>query len=484
MAVALGIDLGTSAVKCVLNRQGSTIGSGSAGLTISSPLPGWAEQDPSDWITATENALLEAISNAGISGRHISGISLSGQMHGAVLLDSNDTVLRPAILWNDSRSTIETGSLSNHLPDIGMIAGVPPQPGFTAPKLMWLKAHEPLVFAKINKILLPKDFVTFWLTGRHVTDTSDAAGTLWLDQRKRNWSSTLCDASDVDMDWLPPLLNGFDTAGEVTSHASAALGIPKGIPVFAGGGDAAVGTISIGATTPGQSFISLGTSGQLMVVDDTYQPNPDQFVHAFCHTLPERWYRMAAMLNGARPLSWFASILNCSVPQMLEDASNANLSRIPLFLPYLTGERSPHGDPHIRASFYGIEDSTGRAEMARAVVEAIAFMMCDAKDSFGANVHMTGIIPVIGGGSRSPLILQTLATTLDQTVGRIQLGDQGAAYGAALLAEVGLHQRSQADLKDEPAFSDVYYPEKQPELFMRLEQYRALYRALKDFGKS
>ncbi len=193
---------------------------------------------------------------------------------------------------------------------------------------------------------------------------------------------------------------------------------------------------------------------------------------------------MAAMLNGARPLSWFASILNCSVPQMLEEASNANLSRVPLFLPYLTGERSPHGDPNIQASFYGIEDATGRAEMARAVVEAIAFMMRDAKDSFGANVQMTGIIPVIGGGSRSTLILQTLASTLDQTVGRVKLGDQGAAYGAALLAEVGLGQRSQADLQIEPTFSDVFYPEKQAEVFMRLEQYRELYRSLKGLGNA
>lgn len=477
--VALGIDLGTSAVKCVLTRNGRVIGTGSFDLRVSSPQAGWSEQDPADWIYAVQRAAHSAIQAAKISAHQIGGISLSGQMHGAVILGADNAVLRPAILWNDNRSIAECAELLQRLPNIGEIAGVPPLPGFTAPKLMWLKTHEPEVFAGIRTILLPKDYIALWLSGERSCDRSDAAGTLWLDQSARAWGPELIAASGIDAAWLPPLHDGCDPVGTLTRPAADALGIAADIPVFAGGGDAAAGALSIGAASAGKCFISLGTSGQLLVVDDAYRPNPGQYVHAFCHTLPGLWYRMAAMLNGARPLSWFAGVLDCSVAELLEEAERANPARVPLFLPYLTGERSPHGDPDIRAAFYDLDDATGRPEMCRAVVEAIAFMMRDARDSFGDSFAPLGPIPVIGGGSRSDLVLQTLANALDHSVARTSGGAEGPAYGAALLAEVGLGLRSIDALSFDTPLTDVFEPCYDPLLDLRLARYRKLYQTLK-----
>lgn len=475
----LGIDLGTSAVKCVLTNNGKVTGTGTSELSLSSPRAGWSEQNPQDWIAATLAAYRDAIDAAGISPDEVRGISLSGQMHGAVLLDANNVVLRPAILWNDNRCTIECKILLERLPEIGMIAGIPPLPGFTAPKLMWLKTHEPEIFAQVRAILLPKDYIAFWLTGVLGTDVSDAAGTLWLDQATRQWSDAAISASEIEPEWLPPLHDGCERIGPLSQAAVDALGMRADTPVFAGAGDAAAGALSIGAASAGKCFISLGTSGQLLVVDDAYYPNPEQFVHAYCHTVPGLWYRMAAMLNGARPLSWFASVLKCSVPELLAEAETADLDRIPLFLPYLTGERSPHGDPDIRGSFYGLDDATGRPEMCRAVVDAVAFMMRDAFDSFGDSFTPTDVIPVIGGGSRSDLVLQTLANILGCSVARTDGGAEGPAFGAALLAEVGIGVRQLSDLSFDTVMTDRFDPLDDPALHKRLASYRTLYRALR-----
>ncbi len=473
----LGIDLGTSAVKSVVCRDGRIVAMGSAPLEVSSPKPGWSEQDPGDWVGAVRASVAEALSGA--RGVEIAGVGLSGQMHGAVLLDAAGAVLRPAILWNDNRSTDACEVLAERFPEIGEVAGVPPLPGFTAPKLIWVKEAEPQVYAQIATVLLPKDYVGFWLTGVRATDRSDAAGTLWLDQEKRVWDARLAEASDTDPDWLPELHYGHEQVGALTPGVAEELGLPAGIPVFAGGGDAATGAISLGAASPGKCFMSLGTSGQLLVVDKTYRPNPAQFVHAFCHTVPEVRYRMAAMLNGARPMSWFAKVLGCSVPEMLSAAAEADQSRIPVFLPYLNGERSPHGDPDIRGGFYGLDGVTGRGELSRAVVEAVAFMMRDAVDSFGESFQPSGPIPVIGGGSQSDQVLQVLADVLHHPVARSDAGKGGAAFGAALLAEVGIGARALSELAFDPQIGDVFEPKGSPGLAQRLDRYRGLYQALK-----
>ena len=473
----LGIDIGTSAVK-VICTDGTTIhASATADLTVQSPHPGWSEQEPQAWWSATCAALAEV--GAAMSLDQVAAVGLSGQMHGAVLLDAAQRVLRPAILWNDSRSTEDCGRLQGALPEIGSVAGVLPLPGFTAPKLMWVAREEPEVHAQIAHILLPKDYIGLRLHGALATDRSDAAGTLWLDQAARDWSPAVAKASAIDLAWLPRLADGHEVVGQITAAAAAETGLPAGIPVVAGGGDAATGAVSLGATEAGRGFISLGTSGQLFVAGDAYHPNPAKFVHAFAHTVPDRWYQMAAMLNGARPIAWLAGQLQISAGEVVTLAESADPNRVPIFLPYLTGERSPHGDPHIRAGFFGLEDTTSRAAICRAVIEAVAFTFADAVDSFGDTIDGLPHLSAIGGGSKSPFLLQLIANTSGQRIGRTVGSDAGPAMGAARLAACGTGAMSLSDLGQQPEVADWFDPARSAVLDDRLERYRALYQALK-----
>ncbi|MEM9348715.1 MAG: xylulokinase [Pseudomonadota bacterium] len=480
----LGVDLGTSAVKCVVVSEGSILASATSDLDVASPRPGWSEQDPGSWLKAAKAAIREACTASSVPNDAIRGIGLSGQMHGAVTLDGGHRSLRPAILWNDNRSTAECKVLEQLVPDIGEVAGIGPLPGFTAPKLMWMRTEEPELFDKVRHVLLPKDYLALWLTGDESTDRSDAAGTLWLNQETRAWSTSIIEASGIDPSWLPELRDGYDAVGSLRAPVAEELGLTANVTVFAGGGDAATGALAMGAASPGRCMMSLGTSGQLLVVDDSYQPKPDKYVHAYCHTLPNTWFRMAAMLNGARPLAWFAGILGKSVEELLSLSQQADKARIPLFLPYLTGERSPHGDPEIRGGFYGLEDSTGAPAMARAVVEAVAFSMADAMDSFGGKSSLTAPIPVIGGGSKSDTVLQTLADALNVPVARAEAGQGGAALGAALLAEVGTGVRAPSDLSFNPALGHVCEPKPCAALTERLSKYRELYKALRPLSST
>ncbi len=473
----LGIDIGTSAVKVICTDGEVIHASATANLTVQSPHPGWSEQDPQAWWSAVRAALNEVAGTVPLSG--VTGIGLSGQMHGAVLLDSAREVLRPAILWNDSRSTEDCARLKAALPEIGSIAGVLPLPGFTAPKLMWVAREEPQVHARIAHILLPKDYIGLRLHGELVTDRSDAAGTLWLDQGTREWSAAVAGASATALDWLPRLADGHEVVGQITAAAAVETGLPAGIPVVAGGGDAATGAVSLGATEAGRGFISLGTSGQLFVSGDAYHPNPAKFVHAFDHTVPGRWYQMAAMLNGARPIAWLAGQLQISAGEVVDLAESADPNRVPTFLPYLTGERSPHGDPHIRAGFFGLEDSTDRAALCRAVLEAVAFTFADAVDSFGDTVAGLPHLAAIGGGSKSPFLLQLIANATGQRIGRTVGSDAGPAMGAARLAACGMGAMSLSDLGHQPEIADWFDPTSAPDLDDRLQRYRALYQALK-----
>ena len=474
----LGIDLGTSAVKVVACRNRRVIAAASGIIATASPNPGWSEQDPGLWLEAMHAAVRRLMSAPEMEGERVSAIGLSGQMHGAVLLDRNRKVLRPCILWNDSRSHGECGELSRRIPRIGHLAGVPPLPGFTAPKLMWVARNEPEIHARIAHVLLPKDFIGLHLHGNLATDASDAAGTLWLDQEARCWSRELCDASDTCIDWLPTVLDGGEVAGHLQPDAAQALGLEPNIPIAAGGGDAATGAVAVGATEAGRGFVSLGTSGQLFVATGSYSPNPQRFVHAFAHTVPARWYQMAAMLNGARPLSWLASILNCSVADVLENAADAEPGRMPLFLPYLTGERSPHGDPHIRGAFYGLEDSTDTAGLCGSVVEAIAFSFADAAASFGAQFDDVPHLLAIGGGARSDLLLQSISDAMGKRILRSGDAEGGPALGAALLAAAATGGVGTAELAERPEATAEFTPRPDPNLVERIERFRSLYAAL------
>lgn len=474
----LGIDIGTSAVKVIYTDGTAILASATADLTVQSRRPGWSEQDPGAWWTATCTALTEVSATVPLSS--ITAIGLSGQMHGAVLLDAHQAVLRPAILWNDSRATDDCAALHTALPEIGTIAGVLPLPGFTAPKLMWMAREEPETHARIAHILLPKDYIGLCLHGALATDRSDAAGTLWLDQATRGWSVDAAQATSTEPHWLPHLADGHEIVGQVTQQAADQTGLPKGIPVVAGGGDAATGAVSLGATEPGRGFISLGTSGQLFVAGDAYHPNPAKFVHAFAHTVPNRWYQMAAMLNGARPIAWLAGQLGISAGDVVALAEAADPTRVPIFLPYLTGERSPHGDPHIRAGFFGLEDSTDRAGLCRAVVEAVAFTFADAVDSFGETITDLPHLAALGGGSKSPFLLTLIASATGKRIARTAGSDAGPAMGAARLAACGLGAMSLSDLGQQPKIADWFDPIADPALEDRLRRYRTLYLALKD----
>ncbi|WP_170763496.1 xylulokinase [Ruegeria lacuscaerulensis] len=472
----LGIDIGTSAVKLVCADTDRIVATASVGLETTSPQPGWSEQHPGHWWRATRAALQQLKGQVALSD--VKAIGLSGQMHGAVLLDRALRPVRPAILWNDSRATRECDKLYAAQPQIGQIAGVLPLPGFTAPKIAWLKQHEPDSYARIARILLPKDYVGFRLHGELTTDTSDAAGTLWLDQAAREWHVRVAAATDVDFDWLPQVVDGHSVVGAVTAQAASETGLKPGIPVVAGGGDAATGAVSLGATEPGRGFISLGTSGQLFAADIEYKPNPECYVHAFAHTLPGRWYQMAAMLNGARPISWIGGQFGLSAAEVVSLAESVSGDRVPVFLPYLTGERSPLGDPKIRACFFGLEDSTTRAEICRSVVEAIAFCFADAAQSFGDTIGSLSELAAIGGGSRSDLLLGLIATVTGKPIVRSDGADSGPAYGAARLAACGTGALAITDLSDRPLTTDRFEPADPAALSERLTRFRRLYTAV------
>ncbi|MEM7685191.1 MAG: xylulokinase [Pseudomonadota bacterium] len=474
----LGIDIGTSSVKLsLLSAELHQIGEASANLTVQIPQPYHSEQDPEAWWQALTSACSDLATRHDL--KQVTAIGLSGQMHGAVLLDTAGQIIRPAILWNDGRSHAECDEMGRAMPDIGLRAGVPPMPGFTAPKLRWLARHEPETHGRIAHVLLPKDYIGFRLHGGFVTDLSDAAGTHWLDQENRDWSDALCDISFTQRAWLPELKHGTDIAGYVSQSAAADLGLRPGLPVAAGGGDAATGAVGIGAIDDGTAFISLGTSGQLFVATECYRPNPARMVHAYCHTVPATWFQMAAMLNGARPLQWFADIVDEPVADLLNAAQGCDVAGDLTFLPYLTGERSPHGDPHIRGSFYGLADGTTRAQMMRAIVNAVAYSFADAFDSLRDSGTRISEVLAIGGGARSDLLLQTIADATGTTINRSADAVSGPAVGAAKLAAVAsgscaisdLASRPRVDRRFEPAPSDLHDE--------GLARFRTLYTRLK-----
>ena len=474
----LGIDVGTSSVKLSLVSDALIqVGEAQVPLTVQTPQPYWSEQNPEAWWQAVCDAC------ADLNQRHdlkvVRAVGLSGQMHGAVLLDRDANVIRPAILWNDGRAHAECEAMVADLPEIGTLAGVPPMPGFTAPKLRWLAEHEPDAYARVAHILLPKDYIGYRLHGGFVTDRSDAAGTHWLDQANRSWSETLCEISATDPSWLPNLRDGTEIAGELTSKPAEALGLKDGIPVASGGGDAATGAIGLGAVNDGNAFISLGTSGQLFVATDSFRPNPGQMVHAYCHTVPGMWFQMAAMLNGARPMQWFADVCGQSVGDLLAEAATISPQDAPTFLPYLTGERSPHGDPHIRGSFYGLSDGMGRGEMMRGVVNAIAFSFADAADSLRAAGTSISDLLAIGGGAQSDLLLQTISDVLRVPVHRSSDPGTGPAFGAARLAAVATGSATLLEISNPPKVARSFEPAGTDVLSRKLAAYRGLYERLK-----
>ena len=468
----LGIDLGTSSVKALLiDAEQAIVDSASAEVPLSRPHQGWSEQDPADWIAATEKALAALQRNHSAEMAAVRGIGLSGHMHGATLLGADNEVLRPCIMWNDVRSYAEAASLDAD-PRFRAITGNIVFPGFTAPKLDWVKKNEPDVFARVRKVLLPKDYLRFWLTGDHISEMSDAAGTSWLDTGARAWSP----------DQMPSLVEGSEPGGQLRAEIASRFGLPAGITVAGGAGDNAAAAIGMGMIHDGSAFASLGTSGVLFAANNAYLPNAESAVHAFCHALPNTWHQMGVILSATDSLRWYEKItgvdaaeLTGALGETLLDPSGV------IFLPYLGGERTPHNDASIRGGFAGLGHESGRDVLTRAVMEGVCFAFRDCLEALKEAGTSLDRATAVGGGSRSPYWLKLMATVLGVPVEVPAEGDFGAAFGAARLGLMAAEGADPASVCSPPAIEAVHEPDRnlEPAYADAYRRYRALYPAIK-----
>ncbi|ORM63124.1 xylulokinase [Pantoea rodasii] len=433
----LGIDIGTSELKgLILNPQGEIVASQHATLSVQRPHPHWAEQDPERWWQACTEVLAGLRQQAPEAWSALRAIGLSGQMHGAVLLDAEGKVLRPCILWNDTRSAPQCDVLRQCYPQMMEISGNMIMPGFTAPKLRWVAEHEPDIFQRIDKVLLPKDYLRWRLTGRMVSEPSDAAGTLWLDVARREWSDELLAITGLTQAQMPALVEGSAVSGQLKPDLASEWGLSTAVSVAGGGGDNAASAVGVGAVNPGDAFISLGTSGVIFVVNDRLQADPQSGVHAFCHALPGRWHQMSVMLSAASCLRWLCNLLSVSESQLMEEMAQLNDEQrrsAPVFLPYLSGERTPHNDPDASGSFFNLRHETPRALLGFAVIEGVAFGLADGLAVLGDAQHQIQQCSLTGGGARSTLWAQLIADVLQLPIVTHPASASGA-LGAARLA--------------------------------------------------
>jgi xylulokinase len=433
----LGVDVGTSSVKAVLiDEVGRVVDQASAELPISRPHPLWSEQNPSDWWSATNRAVANLNSRARAG---VTAVGLTGQMHGATLLDEAGAPLRPAILWNDGRSHAECGELEAAEPNSRSTTGNLAMAGFTAPKLLWVRKHEPDVFKRTRTVLLPKDYVRLRMTAERASDMSDAAGTLWLDVGARAWSEPMLEATGLSLSHMPSVHEGPETTGRLRAELAEAWGMPR-VPVVAGGGDNAAGAAGVGVVDDGEAFLSLGTSGVLFLATSAYRPNPERAVHAFCHCLPGRWHLMSVMLSAASALDWAARLTGAAdAGDLLARVERrGRLDGEELFLPYLSGERTPHNDPYARGVLYGLNHDSDAAAVGQAVLEGVAFAFADGLDALLGSGASVETISVIGGGARSAWWGRVLAAALRRPLTYRDGAEVGPAYGAARLARIGV----------------------------------------------
>ncbi len=442
MSYFLGIDTSTTATKALLvDAGGQVVSVASSEYTYETPRPLWAEQHPDLWWQGTLASVRQALAQAGIDPAEVEGVGLTGQMHGLVLLDEAG-VLRPAILWNDQRTAAECDEIRALVgrERLIQITGNDALTGFTAPKILWVKNHEPEIFHRVRHILLPKDYVRLRLTGAHATDKAGAAGTILFDLKRRDWSPEVVSALGIDPAWLPPTYEGPAVTGNLTDEAAEATGLRAGTPVVGGGGDQAAGAVGTGAVVEGVVSLSLGTSGVVFAAVDRPMVEPQGRLHAFCHALPDRWHLMGVMLSAAGSLRWYRDTVapGAGFDALLAPAADvAPGSEGLLFLPYLTGERTPHPDPLARGAFVGLTVRHTLPHMTRALLEGVAFGLRDSFELMRAT-GLAGIsqVRITGGGARSPLWCQILADVLGVELATVNT-TEGAAYGAALLAATG-----------------------------------------------
>ena len=478
----LGIDLGTSAVKVLLvDEQQAIIGCASSELNVQRPHSGWSEQDPARWIEATKRAFMQLKADHHISLSKVRGIGFSGQMHGATLLDKNDKILRSCMLWNDTRSHEEAATLDAN-PIFRTISGNIVFPGFTAPKLLWVKNGEPEIYEKIAKVLLPKDYLRLWLTGEYVSDPSDASGTSWFDVGKRQWSNELLEASDMDISQMPDIVEGSEASGVLRAEIADEFGLPQGIIVAGGGGDNAASAVGMGTVEAGSAFLSLGTSGVLFAANDAYLPNAESAVHAFCHALPQKWHQMGVILSATDALNWYSGITGASPAELANELGDE--LRAPngvTFLPYLAGERTPHNDAAIRGAFIGVGHEHSRSDLTQGLLEGVGFAFRDCLHALEAAGTKIERVTAVGGGSNSSYWLKAIATILNLPIDIPADGDFGAAFGAARLAILASEKVSPSEICRPPKIARVIEPQSdmRSAFDAAYGKYTALYPALK-----
>lgn len=454
----LGLDIGTSGVKAVLvDDTQNIVDQATAPLTVNRLKPLWSEQNPQDWWEATTAAVkqLDEFKRSGVKA-----IGLSGQMHGATCLDKNDKVIRPAILWNDGRSGAECDGLMAEMPELTQITGNIAMPGFTAPKLEWMRTYEAENFVRMAKVLLPKDYVRLLMSGDYASDMSDSAGTLWMDVAKRDWSDEVLALTGMTRENMPKLYEGSEATGRLRKDVANDWGVPQ-VLIAAGGGDNAAGAVGSGTTTAGDGFISLGTSGVTFLADDSYRPNPQGAVHTFCHALPGLWHQMSVTLSAASAVDFVAKMTGFDQPaDLYAAAEDANQSgKGAFFLPYLSGERTPHNNPNAKGAFFGLTHEDNRTTLAQAALEGVAFALADGIDALRDTGAEINALSVIGGGARSRYWGKILSAAFNVPLNYRGGAAVGPAFGAARLARLAVTNETAADICQPPNIEHTITPD-------------------------
>ncbi|UWR46506.1 xylulokinase [Phaeobacter inhibens] len=454
----LGIDLGTSGLRALMtDAVGKPVASAEAQYDVQTPHPGWSEQDPGDWITALDRAMGQLRDTPGYGD--ICGIAVAGHMHGAVLLDGSDQVLRPCILWNDTRSAAEAAEL-DATAKVRDLSGNIVFPGFTAPKLLWVQRHEPEIFANTAKVLLPAAYLNLHLTGGHVADMSDSAGTSWLDVGARDWSEQLLEAGHMRRDQMPDLVEGSAAAGTLRPELAVRWGFGTDVTVAGGAGDNAAAACGTGVMAPGQGFVSLGTSGVVLTARDGFRPDPATAVHTFCHAIPDRWYQMGVMLSATDCMNWLGRITGQSPADLTAGLGEELQPPGPMtFMPYLSGERTPHNSASLRGGFQGLSIATTAEDLARAVMEGVCYGLRDCLEALRKTGAEIDSCLVIGGGSKSAYWVKLLATILNLPLQLPKDGEFGAALGAARLARLAVTRDDPAEVLTAPESAMTVAPD-------------------------
>ena len=455
----LGLDLGTSGLRGLLvSGEGQPVASAEASYEAQHPHRGWSEQDPHHWTEACRTVCARLRADQPDHMAALRGIGISGHMHGATLLDGDGQVLRPCMLWNDTRSHAQA-AVMDATPGFREITGNIVFPGFTAPKVQWVAEHEPEIFARIAKILLPKDYLSWWLTGTYGSDMSDSAGTAWMDVGARDWSDQLLEHAGLRRDQMPDLVEGSAVLGHLAPERAAELGLPDGVAVVGGGGDNAAAACGIGALQEGDGFVSLGTSGVLLAAKDGFAPDPASAVHTFCHAIPDTWYQMGVILAATDSLNWLAGNLG-QAPDVLSAALGDRISGpgSVRFLPYLSGERTPHNDSAVRGALIGLDIATGPEALTQAVIEGVSFALRDNLEALRTTGTTLSEVIAIGGGSASRYWVELSATVLDMPIALPAQGEFGAAMGAARLALCGVTGAAPRDVMTKPPIREVIDP--------------------------